>query len=1153
MLSRSSDCSTSLLDELDINLRAKRRWRMAYLALRVVRVMLELPKEIISRASNYEGDDEIVHYSFVPNIEDDEDAGLKEMAKEKDSATGLSEHGGVFTAGLATSDYTKSHYDYGKFLHDITTITFTRAKKRWRMAFAAIYAVRAMLSLPKEIVAKRNNYKHDSEIFHSFSHTAPDIELGTALDLKPRTKSLTDAYGFVPNPDFDHAGLTTMVKERDLGAVNESGGVIGIAASLRTNPENGIYGNDLHVNKRREVYGSNTYHKQPPKGLLYFVMDALKDTTILILCVCAALSLGFGIKEHGAKEGWYEGGSIFVAVFIVIVVSALSNFRQELQFDKLSKISSNIKIEVLRDRQRQQVSIFDIVVGDVVFLKLGDQIPADGLFLDGRSLQVDESSMTGESDHVEVDSAKNPFLLSGAKVVDGYAQMLVTSVGMNTAWGEMMSSISQDTNERTPLQARLDKLTSTIGKVGLIVAFLVLVVLLIRYFTGNTKDEYGNKEYSGSNKNIDNVLNGVVRIVSAAVTIVVVAIPEGLPLAVTLTLAYSMKRMMKDQAMVRKLQACETMGSATVICTDKTGTLTKNEMEVTKFWLGQEPIEKHNSIKQYVSELFHQGVGLNTTGSVYIPLSGSKPNISGSPTEKAILYWAVSDLGMDMEKMKPSYDILHVETFNSEKKRSGVLIKKKEDKSIHVHWKGAAEMIVAMCSSYYETDGAIKSLDEESRSNIEKIIQGMAASSLRCIAFAHTQILEEEVEYSNGEKIHPRLKEDELILLGVVGLKDPCRPGVLNAVKICRSAGVQIKMITGDNVFTAKAIATECGILQIGDEANYGEQVIEGVEFRNYTHQERMEKVDNILVMARSSPFDKLLMVQCLKQKNHVVAVTGDGTNDAPALKEADIGLSMGIQGTEVAKESSDIIILDDNFNSVATVLRWGRCVYNNIQKFIQFQLTVNVAALVINFIAAVSAGDVPLTAVQLLWVNLIMDTLGALALATERPTNELMQKQPVGRTAPLITNIMWRNLLFQALYQIAVLLILQFRGESIFNVTGGVNDTLIFNTFVLCQVFNEFNSRSMEKQNVFKGIHRNRLFIGIVGVTILLQVVMVEFLKKFADTEKLNLFQWVTCILIAAVSWPIGWIVKCIPVPEEPVFEIIRRSIVTFKRNMRA
>ncbi|RYR32809.1 hypothetical protein HN51_033042 [Arachis hypogaea] len=292
--------------------------------------------------------------------------------------------------------------------------------------------------------------------------------------------------------------------------------------------------------------------------------------------------------------------------------------------------------------------------------------------------------------------------------------------------------------------------------------------------------------------------------------------------------------------------------------------------------------------------------------------------------------------------------------------------------------------------------------------------------------------------------------------------------------------------------------------------------------------------------MARSSPFDKLLMVECLKQKGHVVAVTGDGTNDAPALKEADIGLSMGIQGTEVAKESSDIVILDDNFASVVTVLRWGRCVYNNIQKFIQFQLTVNVAALAINFVAAVSAGEVPLTAVQLLWVNLIMDTLGALALATEKPTLELMEKPPVGRTKPLITNVMWRNLMAQALYQIAVLLTLQFRGESIFGVTKGVNDTLIFNTFVMCQVFNEFNARKLEKRNVFKGLHRSKLFLGIIGVTVVLQVVMVEFLKKFADTERLNWGQWGLCILLGAASWPIGWVVKMIPVPEKPFLDFL-------------
>ncbi|KAF2547466.1 hypothetical protein F2Q70_00022544 [Brassica cretica] len=293
--------------------------------------------------------------------------------------------------------------------------------------------------------------------------------------------------------------------------------------------------------------------------------------------------------------------------------------------------------------------------------------------------------------------------------------------------------------------------------------------------------------------------------------------------------------------------------------------------------------------------------------------------------------------------------------------------------------------------------------------------------------------------------------------------------------------------------------------------------------------------------MARSSPFDKLLMVKCLKELGHVVAVTGDGTNDAPALKEADIGLSMGIQGTEVAKESSDIVILDDNFASVATVLKWGRCVYNNIQKFIQFQLTVNVAALVINFVAAVSAGEVPLTAVQLLWVNLIMDTLGALALATEKPSNDLMKNKPVGRTGPLITNVMWRNLFAQAVYQIAVLLVFQFRGKEVFDVTERVKNTLIFNTFVLCQVFNEFNARSLEKKNVFEGLHKNRLFVGIIVVTVVLQVVMVEFLKRFADTERLNWGQWGVCVAIGAASWPIGWLVKCVPVPEKHFFSYLK------------
>ncbi|KAK3414938.1 hypothetical protein EUGRSUZ_H00509, partial [Eucalyptus grandis] len=973
--------------------------------------------------------------------------------------------------------------------------------KQWRLAFATINCSRAITTCPKKAkkLSPRKSPSYASISIH-------DLVLSTSSD--------HPSYF-----DIDQSQLTKLVKDKELGHLQEFGGVQKVASTLETDFSAGINGDPDDVSCRQNAFGINSYKKPPAKSFFHFVVEAFKDLTIMILLVCAGLSLGFGIKEDGVKEGWYDGGSIFVAVFLVIAVSAGSNYRQNRQFEKLSQVSGNILIDVIRKGRRQQVSIFEIVVGDVVCLKIGDQVPADGLFLDGHSLQ---------SDHVEVNHKENPFLFSGTKVADGYGQMLVTSVGMNTTWGEMMSLISRDNGEQTPLQARLNKLTSSIGKVGLAVAFLVLVVLLIRYFTGNTQDEYGNREFIAGQTTGDDIINSVVSIIAAAVTIVVVAIPEGLPLAVTLTLAYSMKRMMADQAMVRKLSACETMGSATTICTDKTGTLTMNQMKVTKFWVSQDSVAEntYSSVSRFVLDLIHDGVALNTTGSVYRSSLGSEYEFSGSPTEKAILSWAVSQLSMDMEEKKKSCEVIQVEAFNSQKKRSGVLIRKSSDDTFHVHWKGAAEMLLAKCSSFYDESGIVKDLDTHERMRFEQIIQGMAASSLRCIAFAHKQVSEEAIkEREDGKKI----QEDGLTLLGLVGIKDPCRPGVKSAVQACQDAGVNIKMITGDNIFTAKAIATECGILRPEDDASSG-AIVEGAEFRNYSPEERLWRVEKIRVMARSSPLDKLLMVQCLKQKGHVVAVTGDGTNDAPALKEADIGLSMGIQGTEVAKESSDIVILDDNFASVATVLRWGRCVYNNIQKFIQFQLTVNVAALVINFVAAVSSGDVPLTAVQLLWVNLIMDTLGALALATERPTRELMEKPPVGRTEPLITNVMWRNIVAQATYQMAILLTLQFKGESIFGVDEAVKQTLIFNAFVLCQVFNEFNARKLEKRNVFEGIHKNKLFLGIIFVTMVLQVVMVEFLKRFADTERLSWGQWGACVGIAAMSWPIGWVIKCIP-----------------------
>jgi len=985
-----------------------------------------------------------------------------------------------------------------------------KPQKRWSLACKAVYFT---VALSHKILPHKKGPL--LRVVRSPSYIAVDISL---VDSESAPQNNDDE---TPVPfTIDQNTLIDLMRERNLQPLSQFGGIKRLALALGTDTSLGVSSKTEDIEVRKEAFGSNVYEKPPKKKFLSFVIEALKDTTIIILFVCAVLSLGFGVKQHGLKEGWYDGGSIIIAIILVVSVSALSNFKQSRQFDKISKKSSYIQVESLRDGRRQHVSIFDVVVGDIVFLKIGDQVPADGLFLDGHSLKVDESSMTGESDHIDIDEANNPFLISGTKVTDGYGRMVVTSVGMNTSWGQMMSSVSRDLDEETPLQRRLNKLTSYIGKVGLLVASLVLVVLLVRYFTGHTKYENGNRKFNAK-KTTNEIMNEVINIISAAVTIVVVAIPEGLPLAVTLTLAYSMKKMMADHAMVRKLSACETMGSsATTICTDKTGTLTLNQMTVTEFWQGKEVIVHPLSLASNVLELLRQAVGLNTTGSICRLSSGSVPEVSGSPTEKAILSWAVFDLKMEMDVLNQSFELLHVEAFNSEKKRSGVMVGQKREKRAQVHWKGAAEMILALCSDYYDQRGMLVSMEDEARRHFSEIIQSMAAKSLRCIAFAHKQVRKD----SNTKQ----LDESGLTLLGIVGLKDPCRPGVREAVKSCRKAGVNVKMITGDNIFTAKAIARECGILE--EDETHDEAVIEGTKFRNYSQEQRMQKVDHIRVMARSSPVDKLLMVQCLKQKGHVVAVTGDGTNDAPALKEADIGLSMGIQGTEVAKESSDIVILDDNFASAVTVLRWGRCVYNNIQKFIQFQLTVNVAALAINFVASVSSGNVPLTAVQLLWVNLIMDTLGALALATEQPTDDLMKKAPVGRTEPLITKVMWRNLIPQACYQITILLTLQFKGNSIFGVGNRVKDTLIFNSFVLCQVFNEFNARKLEQKNIFEGVLKNRLFLGIVGITIILQVAMIEFLRNFAGTERLNWGQWGACIAIAAVSWPLGWLVKCIP-----------------------
>ncbi|KAL6331936.1 hypothetical protein AAG906_020285 [Vitis piasezkii] len=934
----------------------------------------------------------------------------------------------------------------------------------------------------------------------------------------------------IPNGDYGigQEELASMTRDHNSNALQQYDGVKGLAELLKTNLEKGILGDDADLLRRRNAFGSNTYPRKKGRSFWMFLWEAWQDLTLIILMVAAIASLALGIKTEGIKEGWYDGGSIAFAVILVIVVTAVSDYRQSLQFQSLNDEKRNIHMEIIRGGRRVEVSIFDIVVGDVIPLNIGNQVPADGILISGHSLAIDESSMTGESKIVHKDS-KAPFLMAGCKVADGSGIMLVTSVGINTEWGLLMASISEDTGEETPLQVRLNGVATFIGIVGLLVALVVLVVLLARYFTGQTTNSDGSKQFIPGRTGVGDAVDGAIKIVTVAVTIVVVAVPEGLPLAVTLTLAYSMRKMMVDKALVRRLSACETMGSSTTICSDKTGTLTLNQMTVVVAYAGGKKIDtpdRGSLSSSLLSSLLIEGIAQNTNGSVFIPEGGGDVEVSGSPTEKAILNWGIK-IGMNFEAVRSGSSIIQVFPFNSEKKRGGVAIQL-PDSQVHLHWKGAAEIVLASCTRYIDENDNVVPMTEDKVLFFKKAIEDMAAGSLRCVAIAYRPYEMENVPTDEEQLDQWVLPEDDLVLLAIVGIKDPCRPGVREAVQLCQKAGVKVRMVTGDNLQTAKAIALECGIL-VSDADATEPILIEGKSFRALPELQRQDIADKI-------------------SQGHVVAVTGDGTNDAPALHEADIGLAMGISGTEVAKESSDIIILDDNFASVVKVVRWGRSVYANIQKFIQFQLTVNVAALIINVVAAISSGNVPLNAVQLLWVNLIMDTLGALALATEPPTDHLMHRPPVGRREPLITNIMWRNLLIQALYQVIVLLVLNFRGTSILKLGGTPEratkekNTVIFHAFVLCQIFNEFNARKPDEINVFKGVTTNRLFIGIVGITLVLQILIIEFLGKFTSTVRLNWQLWLVCIGIAFISWPLAALGKLMPVPKTPLSKFFTR-----------
>lgn len=1005
------------------------------------------------------------------------------------------------------------------------------------------------------------------------------------------------------------------------------GGIEAVARAIHVDLRKGLNTDDVADLKQRvNAFGSNEIAPPKSKGILELMWEALQDITIIVLTCSGALSvvLSSTVGDH-PDTGWIEGFCIIISVIIVTLVTALNDYQKERQFKALNAVKEDEKIKVLRNGVPSEISKLSLVVGDILRVDLGDIIPADGIVFDEKELKMDESAMTGESDLL-AKNAEHPFLLSGTKVMEGLGKMLVVCVGENSQAGIIKKLIIGKSNEDkkkvkptsekavvlprldnsskaevqplhfdtssakinptntetvvqvgrptsnsadqkeeydehnslSPLEAKLNNLTVLIGKLGTAVAIIVFIIMSIRY----SVDTFYRDKHPWHSKYVSDYLNFFI----VAITVLVVAIPEGLPLAVTIALAYSVKKMLLDNNLVRHLDACETMGSATTICSDKTGTLTTNRMSVMQLWLGGQKffpaISASSAMSEAVRDAFCNGICVNSTAEILRPkVAGAQPEHTGNKTECALLQFA-SDCGVEYAKVRASAEIVHMLTFSSKKKRMSVAVKLTST-SCRVYTKGATEVVLGLCSKLRRLDGSVSSLDAGQKDDINStVIEEFASQGYRtlCLSYRDVECTAEGIRTWSDDDI-----EKDLTCIGIVGIEDPVRSEVPGAIKLCKRAGILVRMVTGDNISTARSIAYKCGILTHGDNAT----VMEGLEFRKRVldskgnlMQDEFDKIwPNLRVLARSSPKDKYTLVTGLIQSNvmpygpQIVAVTGDGTNDAPALKKANVGFAMGISGTAVAKDASDIILMDDNFTSIVNAIKWGRNVYDSIAKFLQFQMTVNIVAISLAFLGAVILKQSPLSAVQMLWVNLIMDSFASLALATEFPNQALLERRPYPKTRPIISRMMSKHILGQSIYQLVVLLVLVFCGDNLLNISSGryddlpenkkkdptVHMTIIFNVFVWAQLFNELNCRKIhDETNIFEGITKNRTYLIVCIFQIAMQFIIVQFTGKFFECKPLNGKQWLISILLGAGALPVGLILRLISFKHVPSWMVI-------------
>lgn len=837
---------------------------------------------------------------------------------------------------------------------------------------------------------------------------------------------------------------------------------------------------DQEVIASREKNGVNllTPPKRPSIWKLY--LEKFQDPVIRVLLVAAVFSLIISIIENE----YAETIGIFFAIFLATGIGFYFEYDANKKFDLLNAVGEETPVTVIRNGKIKEIPRKDIVVGDIVILNTGEEVPADGMLVEAVSLQVNESTLTGElmvnktTDEAHFDEeATYPSnsVMRGTTITDGHGIMRVERVGDATEIGKVARQSTEQSQEQTPLNIQLTKLANLIGKAGFTIAALTFII-----FT--SKDLYLTvTEVTDWHQWLE-IARIVLKYFMMAVTLIVVAVPEGLPMSVTLSLALNMRRMLKANNLVRKMHACETMGAITVICTDKTGTLTQNLMQVYEA-----------QVDESQPELIAEGIAANSTAFLEEKVEGEKPSGVGNPTEIALLLW-LNGKGQNYMKLREEAKVINQLTFSTERKYMATLVDSPIQKKRILYIKGAPEIVMGKCN-----------LDKAQIDKYNEQLLAYQNKAMRTLGIAY-KVIPENASDDCAELVG----EGGMTFLGIFAISDPIRPDVPDAVKKCQSAGIGVKIVTGDTPGTATEIARQIGLWQPEDtERNR----ITGVEFAALSDEEALERVLDLKVMSRARPMDKQRLVQLLQQKGAVVAVTGDGTNDAPALNHAQVGLSMGT-GTSVAKEASDITLLDDSFHSIATAVMWGRSLYKNIQRFIVFQLTINVVALLSVLLGAFFGTALPLTVTQMLWVNLIMDTFAAMALASISPSMDVMNEKPRRRTDFIITPAMRNNIFGVGLGFLAILmgLLVYFK-----NLPGGMDThhlTVFFTIFVMLQFWNLFNASVFgTNHSIFKDASHALGMLSVAIIILVGQILIVSFGGKVFRTEPLPLNEWLYII----------------------------------------